>query len=137
MTTIDELAETTLAEHDIDTMDAARQVVTVHIDEIRDDEDLWNVETQSLTAAGVEVVTTAIAQAYANGQYATDAQRLLDDLAEAAAAITEAEQSIAERTERRDALIRRALKTELPRQAIADAAGVKPARLYQIRDGRR
>jgi hypothetical protein len=38
---------------------------------------------------------------------------------------------------RRDALIRAAMAAGLPRAAIAQAAGLTEARLYQIRDGRR
>lgn len=40
-------------------------------------------------------------------------------------------------TEERDELVRAALRTDLRRADIAAAAGVKEARLYQIRDGRR
>lgn len=137
MTTIDALAHTIRAAHDIDTLDAAREVVRVHVDQISDDPDLWNAETDELTAAGVELVTGAVAESYAGGYHATAAQRLLDQIADEAAAIEAAERAVAEATERRDELVRAALRTELPRAAIADAAGVKPARLYQIRDGRR
>ncbi len=130
MTTIDELAETILTTHDLDTMDAARHVVNVHVDQIRGDEDLWMPDSLHLSAAGVEVVVGAIAASFAQGLHSTVGQHLLDEIADEAAAITE-------HRERRDALIRRALKTDVPRGEIAAAARVKPARLYQIRDGRR
>lgn len=65
------------------------------------------------------------------------ARHLLDDIADQAAAIRAAEETIAKRTGRRDELIRAALSTELRRADIAAAARVKEARLYQIRDGRR
>jgi hypothetical protein len=51
--------------------------------------------------------------------------------------ISDAEGTIAEATARRDELVRAAMRTELPRAKIAEAARVKEARLYQIRDGRR
>jgi len=137
MTTIDELAETIQATHDIDTLDAARDVVQVHVDQIADDADLRQPETRRLTTAGVVVVTTAVAESYTRGLHGTAAQRLLEEIGDQAAAIAAAEKTIAERTARRDELVRAALRTELPRAAIAEAAGVKPARLYQIRDGRR
>ncbi|WP_282790905.1 hypothetical protein [Streptomyces sp. CC224B] len=54
---------------------------------------------------------------------------LLDDIAAAARAITDAE-------EHRDSLIRAAIG-RVPVTAIADAAGLTRARIYQIRDGRR
>lgn len=137
MTTIDELAETILTTHDLADMDAARQVVTVHIDEIRDDEDLWHIETQSLTATGAEVVTQAIAESYRQGLYGTEAQRLLDDIADTTRALDAARTDVVERETDRDDLIRRAMRSELRPKDIAAASGLKPARLYQIRDGRR
>lgn len=137
MTTIDELAETILEAHDLDTMDAARDVVNVHLDQIRDDEDLWMADSMLLTAAGAEVVTGAIAESLAQGLYSTRGQHLLNGIADVAAAIARSEQATAEHVERRDDLIRKALKTDLSRVDIAAAARVKPARLYQIRDGRR
>jgi len=69
--------------------------------------------------------------------HATTTRTLIEDIADEAAAIAAAEKIVAERVVRRDELIRAALRTELPRAAIASAAGVKEARLYQIRDGRR
>ncbi len=137
MTTIDDLAHTIRTTHDIDTLDAARDVVRVHVDQIADDPDLWNTEAQTLTPDGVELVTAAVAESYAQGLHATSAQRLLDDLASAAKVVAVAEAALAVRIADRDELIRAALRTELPRAAIASAAGVKEARLYQIRDGRR
>lgn len=137
MTTIDTLAQTIRNAHGIDTLDAAREVVTVHVDQISDDPDLWNADTDSLTEAGVELVTGAIAESYARGYHATAAQQLIEDIAAEAAAIEAAERTVAERTTRRDELVRAALRTELRRAEIAAAAGVKEARLYQIRDGRR
>lgn len=62
---------------------------------------------------------------------------LLVQIEAAAAAIAAAERQVAEHTDRRDELIRSALRTELRRADIAAAAGLREARLYQIRDGRR
>lgn len=137
MTTIDALAETVRTAHDIETLDAARAVVRVFVDQISGGPDLWNAETDELTPAGVQVVTGAIRESYAGGYHATTAQRLLAQIVDEATAIATAERAVAEATGRRDELIRAALRTELPRAAIASAADVKPARLYQIRDGRR
>lgn len=131
MTTIDDLARTIADRHGIDTLDAAREVVTVHVDQISDDPDLWDAESSTLTDAGAEVVTRAVAESYSVGAVATRAAQILVEL----------EQLAAERKQlddRRDELIRAALRTELRRADIAAAAGFKSeARLYQIRDGRR
>src|SRR5688572_29054622 len=137
MTTIEALAQTIRTRHDLDTLDAARQVVTVYVDQISLDADLWNADAAELTDEGVEVVSRAVAESYAQQIHGTVAHRLLEEIGDEVAAIAAAEQTIAERTARRDELVRAALRTELPRAAIAEAAGVKPARLYQIRDGRR
>jgi hypothetical protein len=134
-TTIAELAGTIAERHGIDSLDAARGVVQFHADQIADDPNLS--EDGGLTPAGVDLVTAAIAESYANGYFAPSAQQFIEDIAAEAAAIAEAEQIAAEHTARRDELIRAALRTELPRAEIAAAAGVKEARLYQIRDGRR
>ncbi|WP_045740853.1 hypothetical protein [Actinoplanes rectilineatus] len=44
---------------------------------------------------------------------------------------------IAELTDQRDNLIQQLMDTGVPRARIANAAGLREARLYQIRDGRR
>lgn len=130
MTTIDDLARIIRATYDLDTLDAARDVIRVHVDQIADDPDLWDADADALTPDGVELVSGAIAASYAGGHHSTAAQQLLTDIEDAVAAI-------AAHTARRDELIRAALRTELPRGDIAAAAKLKPARLYQIRDGRR
>ena len=131
------LAKTIRDTYGIDTMDAARDVVKVHVEQIADDPDLWDADADALTEAGVELVSGAIDESYKHGYHASAAQQLLDDIADEAAAIKAAKQTINERTVRRDDLIRSALRTEIPRPEIAAAANVKEARLYQIRDGRR
>jgi hypothetical protein len=137
MTTIEDLAQDIRNIHGIDSMDAARDVVRVHVDQIASDIDLYNPGTGELTDAGTAVVTEAVAQSYRRGLNSTHAENLLALIDAEAGQIEAAEKEIAERTERRDELIRAALRTELPRASIAAAAGVKEARLYQIRDGRR
>lgn len=137
MTRIEDLAQNIAETHGIDSHDAAVDVVRVHVDQIADDPDLWDAEQNQLTESGADVITEAIAAAYERNLNGTVAQRLLDDIAEAAAAIEALETKVAEYTADRDELIRAALKTELRRADIAAAAGVKEARLYQIRDGRR
>jgi hypothetical protein len=136
-TTIDELARTIANTHGIDTFAAARDVVAVHVDQIADDPDLWDAEACTLTPSGAELVAGVVAESYAIGANATDAQLLLNQIEDAAAAISQAERVVADKTAERDNLIRAALGTELRRADIAAAAGVKEARLYQIRDGRR
>lgn len=137
MTRIEDLAQTIADTHGIMSRAAAEDVVRTFVDQISDDTDLWNAETEQLTPEGVQVVTTAVAVSYANDLNGTVAQRLLNEIAEAAAAIETFEGKVYEYTAERDELIRAALKTELRRADIAAAAGVKEARLYQIRDGRR
>lgn len=129
-TTIDDLAQVVAEEHGIDTFTAAVDVVTAHVDQISDDADLWDTVTSTLTPDGVEVVTRVVAESYSIGAVATRAAQILVDLEDT---VTE----IGKLTDRRDELIRAALKTELRRADIAAAAGVREARLYQIRDGRR
>lgn len=131
MTTIDELARAIAEQHGIDTLDAAREVVAVHVDQISDDADLWDELTDTLTPVGVEVVTRAVAESYSVGAVASSAAQILVELEQAVA-------EIGRLTARRDELIRAGLRTELRRADIAKAAGFKgEARLYQIRDGRR
>jgi hypothetical protein len=137
MTTIEELAQAIQNTHGIDSHDAALEVVRVHVDQILGDVDLYDADTGLLTYAGTALLTEAIAQSYARGFNSTHADNLLALIDVEAGAIKAAQDEIAERTERRDELIRAALRTELPRSVIAEAAGVKEARLYQIRDGRR
>jgi hypothetical protein len=137
MTTIEDLAQTIANIHGIDSMDAARDVVRVHLDQVADNPEFYNIETRELTDLGTTVITETIAQGYVHGFVSTHADNLLSLIDAEAGAIVAAEKEVAERTARRDELIRAALRTELPRAAIASAAGVKEARLYQIRDGRR
>lgn len=137
MTTINALARQLASEYNIGTHTAAVDVVRVHVDQIAADPALWNQDTDTLTDAGVELVTGAVAESYAGGYHATAAQQLLEDIAEDAAAIAAAEQTIKNRTATRDEKIRAALKTELSRDSIAAAARLQRSRLYQIRDGRR
>ncbi|MCX5070896.1 hypothetical protein OOJ91_34170 [Micromonospora lupini] len=126
-TSIDDLAAVIRDLHGIGTLDAARDVVTVHVDQIRDDADLWDDITLTLTPAGVELVTTAIEKSYSIGAVATRTAQLLVQLEETAA-------QIGALAERRDTLIRALMKTELRRDDIASAARLTPARLYQIRN---
>lgn len=136
MTTIESLAQDIRAQYDID-MDAARDIVQVHVDMIRDDADLWSEDAATLTPAGVEVVTEAVAIAYRKELHGTVAASLLDEIGNAAAEIRATESKLADLIQERDEAIRKALRTELRRADIAAAAGLKEARLYQIRDGRR
>lgn len=137
MTTVDDLAETIRDSHDIDTLDAAREVVTVFVVQISDDPDLWDAAAERLTDGGVEVVAGAIAQSYAQGEHGTAAQRLIEDIEEKVTAIEAAKKQVADLIADRDKLIRAALRTELPRGEIAAAADVKLARLHQINHGTR
>lgn len=137
MTSIDTLARTIADTHGIDTLAAARDAVTALVDQIADDPDLWNAETDELTDAGVELVSDAIAESYNTGSVATAAQHLLTKISIEAAALSDLEGASAERTMVRAELIRAALRTELRRKDIAAAARITPARMYQIRDGRR
>lgn len=135
--TIDELARIVQSVYGIDTLVAAREGVGVLVDQISDDSDLWDSQTQTLTAAGIGIVLGATAESYTQGYYATTAVELIEEIANENRSAEEAQKVAAEHLARRDELVRSALRTELPRTAIADAANVKLARLYQIRDGRR
>jgi hypothetical protein len=139
MTTIsiDSLAETIASVFGIDTLDAARQVVQVHVDQIADDADLYVPEACALTEAGALIVAEAIRHSYAGGFVATTATALLERIAVKEEKRRLAAMEAQNYAEERDDLIRAALRTELRRTDIAAAAGVSEARLYQIRDGRR
>jgi hypothetical protein len=138
MTHIQDLTQTIRETHNIETLAAATDVVQLHVDAIADDAELWDADGSTLTDAGVEVVSFAIAESYRQGLNGTAEDRLLDDIGAAAAAIAANEERGAELVAERDELIRAALKTTLRRADIAAAAGFKgPERLYQIRDGRR
>ncbi len=125
-----DLARTLADHHGIDTHAAAVDTVRVHVDEIRDDPELWDTATRTLTPAGVEVITRAVNASHSVGAVATRAAQMLVELEEVTGEIDRL-------TARRDELVRQAMRTELRRDDIAEAAGVTPARLYQIRDGRR
>jgi hypothetical protein len=133
MTTIEDLARTLADKHGIESVPAVRDGVSALVDQIADDPDLWDADTNQLTPAGAEM----IADAYNPEIVSTAAGNLLADIETENAEIARAEAAIADRIVERDRLIRAAMQTELPREAIAAAAGLKVARLYQIRDGRR
>lgn len=136
MTTIEELTEVIAQQHGIDRQ-AAEAAVLVHVDQIADDTDLYR--DHQLTPAGAEVVTGAIAASYENGYLATASARLLDEIADAVRELAAAKSAEEAAEEKRDELIRQAMRpgSELRPRDIAAAADLKPARLYQIRDGRR
>lgn len=136
MTTIDELGHTIATTYDID-LAPARDMVTTYIDQINDDADLWNAEERTLTADGVEVVTSAIAEGYRQGLNSTTEDQMLAELEDNRAEVNRLDERRGELDVRRDELVRALLKTSVLRRRIAEAAGVKEARLYQIRDDRR
>lgn len=133
MTTIDGLASRVAQEREIDFV-AARDVVTTYAGQISDDPDLWNADAEILTPDGVEVVMTAIATAYDHDLNSTAENHMLDELEDITRRRAEL---VSELDERRDELVRTLMGTAVARKRIADAAGLKEARLYQIRDGRR
>lgn len=133
MSTIDGLASRVAQEREID-FAAARDVVTTYAGQISDDPDLWSVDAETLTPDGVEVVLTAIATAYEHDLNSTTETLMLDELEDIRRRRGEL---VTELDERRDELVRTLMGTSVARKRIADAAGLKEARLYQIRDGRR
>jgi len=136
MTTIEDLAQTTAARYDIPT-DPARKLVATYVDQISDDADLWDAGAQTLTADGVQVVTDAISEGYRHGLNSTAESRVLADLEETAAELRRAAEAVEALTAKRDQMVRTLMTTAVSRKTIAEAAGLKEARLYQIRDGRR
>lgn len=132
MVSIEDLARQIAEKHNIDTHAAAVAVVAAHIDAIADDPDLWTGE--ELTDAGAKVVAGAVSESYRLGLVATKASMLLEELGDVAREIRDAEERARMLVARRDGLIRTALATELRRGDIAQAAGLNPSRLYQIRD---
>lgn len=136
MTTIEDLAQTTATKYDIPA-DAARDMVNIYVDQIRDDADMWNADAETLTADGVEVVTDAISEGYARKLWSTAEAHMLGELDDVTAELAGIAAKQADLTERRDQLVRSLMATSVGRDEIAAAARVKAARLYQIRDGRR
>jgi hypothetical protein len=128
MTTIEDLARTVADTHGIASIDAARDVVCVHVTEIADDGDLYNPQTRELTDAGTVLVTEAIARCYGNGIYSTYASLLLGMIEAVAAQSGRATQCVE--------LIHAALHTELRRADIAAAAGISEDVLDQIHAGK-
>jgi hypothetical protein len=118
-----DLAQQIANKHGIDP-EIAVDVVRVHLDQIRDDPEFWTPD--GITPRGARLILGAVFESYAIGAIASGAQRILDDLADAAQRITEA-------IEDRDGLIRAAMRTEVPRKQIAKAAGLSPARIHQIK----
>lgn len=137
MTTVAALADTIRKTHDIDTIEAARDVVESFLPQIATDPELWNAETETFTRQGTRVVTCAVSVSYTQGFNSTADDRLLYDIADAQREIDEAKRTVEYHVEVRDKLIRTALKTALSRKDIMTAAGLSRDRLYQIRDGRR
>lgn len=130
MTTVEDLARTIQTDFGIDSYGAALSIVGVHLNAISDDPDLYNQDTRELTDLGADMVTEAVAATDHNGWYGTRTNAILE-------AVAETTLFIREKTAERDSLIRAAMKTEIPRGKIAEAADLSEARLYQIRDGRR
>lgn len=62
---------------------------------------------------------------------------IITEITDLTTIITTADDTLKELTNKRDRLIREALEGGVSRKSIAEAAQVKVARLYQIRDRRR
>jgi len=62
---------------------------------------------------------------------------LLAELAAAAKEVASTDEAHKAAQARRDDLIRRALTANIRPKAVIEASGVKAARMYQIRDGKR
>lgn len=133
MTTIDDLAGRVAQEREIDVA-AARDLVSIYVGQINDDPDLWNIDVETLTSDGVDVVLAAIATAYEQDLSSTAETQMLEELEDITRRRAEV---VAELDERRGELVRTLMSTGVARKRIAQAAGLKEARLYQIRDGRR
>jgi hypothetical protein len=133
MTAIDGLASRVAQQREID-FTAARDVVSTYAGQISDDPDLWSADSETLSDDGVEVVLTAIATAYEHDLNSTGEGHMLDELEDITRRRAEL---VAELDDRRDQLVRTLMGTSVARKRIAEAAGLKEARLYQIRDGRR
>ena len=98
------------------------------------DEDLYDTENDQLSADGVEVIR----QQFADDQETTAiASDILNQIIVAEANRKEFQDRADEATASRDALIRKAVSMTIRVADIAEAADLKPARIYQIRDGRR
>ncbi len=135
-TTVTDFTQDIANVHDID-LETAQRVVQVHLDQIADDPSLYNPETQALTDEGVQVVSHAIHVSGSQQLWSTTAHDLLNQLDAVVERITNAQADLDVLIADRDQIIRKVMTTEVPRDHIATVAGLKVARLYQIRDGRR
>ena len=127
MTKIDDITDATAHLYGIE-LDAARDVVTTYVDQVKDDSDMWNAEAEDLTIDGAAVVRHAISEGYARRVYSTTEAAMLAELDDISA-------KLPEMTERRDELVRKLMRSTVARADVADAARLTEGRLYQIRNG--
>lgn len=72
------------------------------------------------------------------GEYERPKSEVIDELIdELGSIVAQRDRVVEELDSQRDALIRALMGTDVPRDRVAATAGLKVARLYQIRDGRR
>ncbi len=134
--TVETFAQAVANAHDID-LETAQQVVQVHVNQIADDPDLYDPDTKTLSNKGAKIVDQAIQNSDSQQLWSTTAHNLLNQLDAVVERITNTQNDLDVLVADRDQIIRKLMTTEVPRDHIATVAGLKPARLYQIRDGRR
>jgi len=131
MITLDELAGRFSTLYDID-LAAAREAVAVHTDRMIDNPALYRFvegDDEKLTDKGAALLRQQMSDIYGSGK---------PDVDDARGEVRAAVGRIEEYQGQRDAAVRFALKVDgVTAKDLAKDAKVSPARIYQIRDGRR
>jgi hypothetical protein len=113
-------------------LDVTTETITVLVDQIADDAELWDADAQLLTDAGAEII---------RDQVATDDEPLMVAAllnVEAARTRLTAEREAADDAEQAyRAAIVAAVGLGHPRSRVAERAGITPQRVGQIYDGHR
>lgn len=140
MISIDALAAELATKYDIDRT-AARTAVETYAGQLNDDDTLYDETSGELTKAGAELVRDQFAADYAGqpapGSVGATHLELREEIKKSVALANDLAQRRDGEIARRDDLVRAAIKGGVRVEDIAQDVGLKRARIYQIRDGRR
>lgn len=140
MSSIDALAAELATKHDIDRA-AAKAAIETYAGQLSDDATLYDETSGDLTDAGADLVRDQFAADYDGqptpGNVGANHVELRDEIKASMQRANELAQERDDEIARRDDLIRAAIKGGVRVEDIAQDVGLKRARIYQIRDGRR
>jgi hypothetical protein len=138
MTNIDRLGIELASRYDVDTR-TAMEAVDTYAGQLQDD-DLYSTDTDRLTEAGAEVIRAQFAADHGAplpGTVADDKGQLRAEVRDLTQREADLRVGADQALDERDALIRRGIEMGVRVADLAEDAGLKPARIYQIRDRRR